>query len=90
MESGALASAGLCTAQPSSAVVVVHRGDVIAERYWAVDDWRLVRVRKQLWGTTEAGAPVEDVASMQKSVVSVLVGIAVNKGRLALDESVST
>jgi CubicO group peptidase (beta-lactamase class C family) len=76
--------------QRSSAVVVVEHGIVIAERYWPVDAAAGSAYRNMLWGTTAAGAPIEDIASMQKSVVSVLVGIAVDRGLLALDAPVST
>jgi CubicO group peptidase (beta-lactamase class C family) len=75
--------------QRSSAVVIVDHGDVIAERYWSVEADARSAYANMLWGTTEAGAPIEDVASMQKSVVSVLVGIAVDQGLLNLDAPVS-
>jgi CubicO group peptidase (beta-lactamase class C family) len=76
--------------QRSSAVVVVEHGVVIAERYWPVEAAAGSPYRNMLWGRTEAGAPIEDIASMQKSVVSVLVGIAVDQGLLALDTPAST
>ena len=74
----------------SSAVIVVHHGNVIAERYWPVDAGAGSPYANQLWGKTEAGAPIEDVASIQKSIVSVLIGIAVDQGLLDLDAPVST
>jgi CubicO group peptidase (beta-lactamase class C family) len=76
--------------QRSSAVVVVDHGEVIAERYWSVDADAGSPYTYMLWGQTEAGAPIEDVASIQKSVVSVLVGIAVDRGLLDLEAPVST
>jgi CubicO group peptidase (beta-lactamase class C family) len=76
--------------QRSSAVVVVVRGEVIAERYWTVDANPGSPYSSMLWGRTGEGAPVEDVASLQKSVVSVLVGIAVDRGLLDLEAPVST
>ncbi len=75
--------------QRSSAVVVVHRGEVIAERSWAVDAVAGSFYPSLLWGRTEAGAPIEDVASLQKSVVSVLVGMAADRGLLDLDAPVT-
>lgn len=74
----------------SSAVIVVHHGKVIAERYWSVDAGSGSAYANQLWGKTGAGAPIEDVASMQKSIVSMLVGIAVDQELLDLDAPVST
>ena len=76
--------------QHSSAVVVVDHRVVIAERYWSVDAAAGSPYRNMLWGRTEAGAPIEDIASLQKSIVSVLVGIAVDQGLLALEAPVST
>lgn len=76
--------------QRSSAVIVVDHGAVIVERYWSVEADAGSAYANMLWGTTETGAPIEDVASMQKSVVSVLVGIAVDQGLLDLDAPVST
>jgi CubicO group peptidase (beta-lactamase class C family) len=76
--------------QRSSAVVVFDHGEVIAERYWSVDADAGSPYATLLGGQTEAGAPIEDVASLQKSVVSLLVGIAVDRGLLDLDAPVST
>ena len=75
--------------QRSSAVVVVGRGEVVAERYWSVDANAGSPYSSMLWGKTGEGAPIEDVASLQKSVVSLLVGIAVDQGLLDLDVPVS-
>ncbi len=74
----------------SSAVIVVHHGKVIAERYWPVEAGAGSPYANQVWGKTEAGAPIEDVASLQKSIVSVLVGIAADQGLLDLAVPVST
>ena len=76
--------------QRSSALVVVDHGRVIAERYWTVDAAAGSPYASFLLGRTESGAPIEDVASLQKSVVSVLVGVAGDRGLLALDVPVST
>ncbi len=75
--------------QRSSAVIVVDHGAVIVERYWTVDAGAGSPYGNLLWGTTETGAPIEDVASLQKSVVSVLVGAAVDRKLLDLDAPVS-
>jgi CubicO group peptidase (beta-lactamase class C family) len=75
--------------QRSSAVIVVDHGASIAERYWTVDAASGSAYASMLWGKTATGAPVEDVASLQKSVVSLLVGIAGDQGLLDLDAQVS-
>ena len=74
--------------QRSSAVVIVDHGETVAERYWSVEGGGPAYAA-MLSGTTENGAPIEDVASMQKSMVSVLVGIAAERGLLGLDAPVS-
>ena len=85
----ALAYAG---EQRSSGVVVLHRGRILAERYWELppspndpDD----RVHRMTTGRTADGQAIEDVASMQKSVMSFLAGVARGKGLLDFDAPVS-
>jgi CubicO group peptidase (beta-lactamase class C family) len=67
--------------QRSTALVVVQRGRILAERYWSVEGARR--------STDSAGRPIEDVASVQKSVISALIGIAVDRKLLELDAPVS-
>jgi len=66
----------------SSGVVILHRGRIMAERYWDLDQNRFHA------GKDRAGHAIEDVASAQKSVSSILVGIAQHKGLLAIQDSV--
>ncbi|QIB67196.1 serine hydrolase domain-containing protein [Kineobactrum salinum] len=75
--------------QSTSAVVIVHRGEIIAQRYWAVTERAESRYPLFLGGQSAAGAPIEDVASLQKSVVSLLAGIALDQGLLELETPVS-
>jgi CubicO group peptidase (beta-lactamase class C family) len=75
--------------QRSSAVVVVDHGEVIAECYWSVSTDAGSQYAYFLWGKTETGAPIEDIASLQKSIVSLLVGIALDQKLLDLDAPVS-
>jgi CubicO group peptidase (beta-lactamase class C family) len=78
--------------QRSTGVVVLHRGRVLAERYWEVapdpkdpND----RVHRMTTGRTADGHAIEDVASIQKSVMSVLAGVARGKGLLDFEAPVS-
>jgi CubicO group peptidase (beta-lactamase class C family) len=78
-------------AQRSSGVVVLHRGRILAERYWDVapdpkdpQD----RIHRMTTGKTADGHAIEDVASMQKSVMSLLAGIARGKGLLDFEAPV--
>jgi CubicO group peptidase (beta-lactamase class C family) len=76
----------------SSGVVILHRGRIMAERYWDPSekggkakgqDYSRVVV-----GKDKAGHVIEDVASIQKSISAMLVGIAQHKGLLKLEDPV--
>ena len=64
----------------SSAVVILHRGRIMAERQWAPGP----RAEK-----TQSGRSREDVASLQKSITATLCGIAIEKGLVGLRDPVS-
>ncbi len=71
----------------SSSVVVVQAGRIIAERHSELSH-PSDRYSAMKLGKTSDGHAIEDVASVQKSVVSLLVGVTVDKGLLNLDDSV--
>ena len=81
----ALAVAG---ERSSTSVVILHRGRILAERHWTLDSPSRGHVNGS-HGANAAGHAVEDVASVQKSVVAVLVGLAQERGLLTLDDPVS-
>ena len=69
----------------STAVVILYRGKILAERYWEIDDPPLegkYRYRFFRVGSTLEGHPIEDVASIQKSVISLLAAVAIERGHL--------
>ncbi|MCI0541157.1 MAG: beta-lactamase family protein [Verrucomicrobiales bacterium] len=72
----------------STGLVILHQGRLVAERYWTVevtgDSVRLI-VK-----TLPDGRTVEDVASMQKSVVAFMTAMARDRGLLDYDQPVST
>ena len=78
----------------SSAVVILYRGRLLAERYWELpakptdEKGRLNRYFHMSHGKGSGGRIIEDVASAQKSVVSLLVGIAQHKGLLKISDQV--
>lgn len=74
-------------AAKSSGLVIVQDGRIVAERYWQPKKTSL-RYRGMIHGKTAAGHSIEDVASCQKSVTSILVGIAQQKMLLRIDEPV--
>jgi CubicO group peptidase (beta-lactamase class C family) len=73
--------------QKSSSLVVVQHGKIISEGHWPVNGSMFY---KALTGdqTTE-GHIVEDVASMQKSLIAILAAIAVDKTLLNINKPVS-
>ena len=64
----------LVEAANSQSLVILSAGSIVAEQYWRGADASTAR----------------DVASVQKSVVSTLVGLARDRGLLALDEPVNS
>ena len=78
--------------QRSTGVVVLHQGRILAERYWEIapdpndpND----RIHRMTGGRTAQGQAIEDVASMQKSVLSFLAGVARGKGLLDFEAPVT-
>ena len=82
------AALDLAAERRSSGVVVLHRGRIMAERYWPVEDPGPAYAN-QRQGETADGHPKEDVASVQKSVVAMLAAIAAERGLLTFDDAVS-
>ena len=70
----------------SSGVVILYRGRILAEQYWPVKGARSAKYRLRVVGKDKSGRNIEDVASVQKSVASILVGIAQQKGLLKIDD----
>ena len=70
-------------------VVILHRGRILAEQYWELTGTRSDKFNERLIGRDAAGHGIEDVASVQKSVASFLVGIAQQQGLLSIDDPVS-
>ncbi|MCP4508899.1 MAG: serine hydrolase [Fuerstiella sp.] len=71
----------------SSSVILLHKGRILAERHQDVVSPSR-RYQGTLHGKTALSHVVEDVASCQKSVTCVLVGIAQQKGLLSLSDTV--
>lgn len=80
-------------AEKSTGLLIVQDGEIVTERYWPVSSLdAFTRPRFYYFlshGLTKEGWPIEDVASVQKSLVSILVGMAVGKGLLDIDTPVS-
>lgn len=72
----------------SSGVVILHRGRIMAERYWNTDSFPSSYQRYRT-GADAQGRAIEDVASAQKSLVAILTGLAHQKGLIELDDPIS-
>src|SRR5262245_9568722 len=71
----------------STGVVVLLDGRILAERRWPVEGPD--QYRRLVVGKTASGDVVEDVASVQKSVVAFLAGVAEGKRLIDLEAPVS-
>ena len=78
--------------QNSSGVVILYRGRILAEQYWKIKSAEEERspYKRMLVETTSDGRAIEDVASVQKSVISFLAAIAREQGKLDLDRTVAS
>lgn len=77
----------------SSGVVVLYRGRIMAEKYWRADTAPGAKGKEytlRVKGSAAHGGVIEDVASVQKSISAMLVGIAQHQGLLKLADTVDT
>lgn len=72
----------------SSGVVILLNGKILAEGHWTPKSTSF-RYRNTRNGKSSAGHQIEDVASCQKSIVSVMIGIAQEKKLLRLEDIAS-
>jgi CubicO group peptidase (beta-lactamase class C family) len=73
----------------SSGVVILHKGRILAEQYFEIQGEKTAKYPERVLARDKSGRAIEDVASVQKSVASILVGIAQQKGLLRIDDRVS-
>ena len=76
-----------------TALLVVQAGRIVAEHNCSLSEDEKTAFPKGFWriykGATATGAPIEEVASIQKSLVSFLVGIAAGKGLVDIEKPAS-
>lgn len=75
--------------QKTTGFLVVQDRKTLAERNWPAPADAPAMFRAFTYGTTSDGALLEDVASQQKSFVSVLAAVAVDKDLLDVEKPVS-
>jgi len=71
----------------STSLVILHQGRLVAERYWTIEAG--ARFANLLVQTLPDGRTVEDVASIQKSIVAFMTAMACERGLLDYDQPVS-
>ena len=78
-------------AQRSTGLRIVDHGRCVVERHWPLpDDADAAAFRAHfVHGTASDGTLLEDVASLQKSVVALLAAIAIDRGTLDPERAVS-
>lgn len=78
-------------AQKTTGFLIIQGKQVIAEQHWPLPaDARALAFRNAfVHGQTADGTLLEDVASQQKSFIAILMGVAVDKGLLDVDQPVS-
>lgn len=80
-------------ARKSTGLLIIQDGKIVVEHHWPVTPLdALTRPRFYSLlshGLTKEGQPIEDVASVQKSLVSILVGMAAGKGLIDIETPVS-
>lgn len=85
--------ASFARARKSTGLLIVQDGKIVLEQHWPVTSLdALTRPRFYSLlshGLTQEGQPIEDVASVQKSLVSILVGMAAGRGLIDIEAPVS-
>ncbi len=77
---------GFAQERSSSSLLVVVAGKLLAEGHWSVDKARYNQLHA---GEDDLGHAIEDVASVQKGIISFLAGVAVSQLKLDLNLPVS-
>jgi len=78
----------LAESNNSSALIILYRGKIMAKRYWDIVYPSYTYTRLRL-GATEDGQPIEDVASVQKSICGLVAMLARDRGFLDVEKPVS-
>ena len=76
--------------QKSSGLLITQNGKILLEHYWPKDSYDSDNglFSRRLHGADAYGGTIEDVASVQKSIAALIVGIAQEKGFLSIDDPV--
>jgi CubicO group peptidase (beta-lactamase class C family) len=76
-------------AQKTTGFLIVRDRKTVVERNWPLPADAAPQFPAFTYGTAADGALVEDVASQQKSFVSMLIGVAIDRGLIDVEKPVS-
>ena len=75
--------------QNSTGLIMLYEGRILAEQNWLTELNMKASYQYHLTETTSDGRAIEDVASVQKSIISFIAGVAREKGELDINRAVS-
>jgi CubicO group peptidase (beta-lactamase class C family) len=76
--------------QNSTGLIILYEGRILTEQYWNIKLKNNEPYKSFFIEITSDGRTIEDVASVQKSIISFLVGIAREQGKLDINRTVSS
>ena len=76
--------------QNSTGLIILYEGRILTEQYWNSKLQKREPYQSFLIEITSDGRTIEDVASVQKSIISFIAGIAREQGKLDIDQTVSS
>ncbi len=82
--------AAYAQAQKTTGLIVTRDGRTILERNWPLPPGSEAFAAMLVRGTTPDGALLEDVASQQKSMIGLLIGIALDRGLIDIGRTVTS
>ena len=75
--------------QNSTGLIMLYQGRILVEQNWEIEVNEREWYQNLLIETTSDGRTIEDVASVQKSIISFIAGVARDKGKLDVEQAVS-
>jgi len=76
--------------QNSTGLIILYEGRILTEQYWNIELQKREPYKGFLIEITSDGRTIEDVASVQKSIISFIAGVAREQGKLDIDQTVSS
>ena len=76
--------------QNSTGLIILYKGRILTEQYWNIKFQKKESYQSFLIEKTSDGRTIEDVASVQKSIISFIAGMTRQKGKLDIDQPVSS